>query len=95
MKNFKKVGGRMGNAGRPKLEIARTERLYLRLTKFELEEISALAKKLNLTKTETVLRGIKLLKNPPKQKIYKNLNKNSKKQTEGIIEGETVMFNKN
>jgi len=80
--------------GRPKLEFARSENLHLRLTKFELEEISALAKKLNLTKTETVLRGIKLLKNPPKQKIYKNLNKNSKKQTEGIIEGETVMFNK-
>ena len=59
--------------GRPKLEFARSENLHLRLTKFELEEISALAKKLNLTKTETVLRGIKLLKNPPKQKIYKNL----------------------
>ena len=45
--------------GRPKLEFARSENLHLRLTKFELEEISALAKKLNLTKTETVLRGIK------------------------------------
>ena len=80
--------------GRPKLEKSRCVHLSLRLSEEESQEISALAKKLNLTRTETVLRGIKLLKNPPKQKIYKNLNKNSKKQTEGIIEGETVMFNK-
>ena len=47
--------------GRPKLEIARTERLGLRLTKFELEKIERIAKQKNLTKTDAILQGIDLL----------------------------------
>ena len=47
--------------GRPKLEIARTERLCLRLTKIEAEKISRIAEKKNITKTEAILQGIDLL----------------------------------
>ena len=47
--------------GRPKLEIARTENLHLRLTKIEAEKISKIAEKKNITKTEAVLQGIDLL----------------------------------
>ena len=47
--------------GRPKLEIARTENLHLRLTKFEAEKISRIAKQKNLTKTQAILQGIDLL----------------------------------
>lgn len=47
--------------GRPKLEIARTEHLHLRLTKIESEKISKIAEKKNITKTEAVLQGIDLL----------------------------------
>ncbi len=71
--------------GRPKLEISRTRAVTIRVTENEFEEISNLAKKLNITKTEAVLRGIKLLKNPPKQKIYRSLNKNPQKHSEGVI----------
>lgn len=75
--------------GRPKLEIARTERLYLRLSKNELEEISNIAKKLKITRTEAVLRGIKLLKNPPRQIITRSqmpgfVPKKIPKHSEGI-----------
>ena len=93
MKNFKKVGVVMGNAGRPKLEIARTERLGLRLTKFELEKISRVAEKKNLTKTDAILRGIDLLERD-KPKKFKNLSGNNKKISDGVIDGEVVMFNK-
>mgnify|MGYP003571621574 CR=1 FL=1 len=55
------------------------------MTESEFEEISNLTKKLNITKSEAVLRGIKLLKNPPKQKIYKSLNKNPKKHSQGVF----------
>ncbi len=71
--------------GRPKLEISRTERVHVRLTKSELEDLEKICEKLNITKTEAVLRGIKLLKNPPKQKIYRSLNKNPQKHSEGVI----------
>ena len=47
--------------GRPKLEIPRCKTLNLRLTNFEYEKISRLAKKLNISKTETVVRAINLL----------------------------------
>ena len=47
--------------GRPKLEIPRNESLHLRLTKFELEKISRIAKQKNLTRTEAILQGIDLL----------------------------------
>jgi len=86
--------------GRPKLNNAKTENLHLRLTTEELQEISALAEKLKISKTETILRGIKLLKNPPKQEIfYRSQMPNFKpkkipKFSEGIVEGETIMFDK-
>ena len=60
--------------GRPKLEIARTERLNIRLTKFELEKISKIAEKKNLTRTQAILKGIELLERD-KPKKFKNLNK--------------------
>ena len=86
--------------GRPKLNNAKTENLHLRLTTEELQEISALAEKLKISKTETILRGIKLLKNPPQQFITRSMLPNFKpkkipKFSEGIVEGETIMFNKN
>ena len=71
--------------GRPKLEISRLKQLNIRVTENEFEEISNLAKKLKISKTEAVLRGIKLLKNPPKQKIYKSLNKNQQKHSQSVV----------
>lgn len=55
--------------GRPKLEIARTERLGLRLTKFELEKISRIAEEKKITKTEAILQGIDLLIHHKPKKI--------------------------
>ena len=53
---------------RKKLEIERTERLNLRLTKFELQKISRIAKEKNLTRTAAILQGIDLLeKNKPQR----------------------------
>jgi len=60
--------------GRPKAEIPRTESLHLRLTKFELEKISNIAKKKNITKTEAILQGIDLLiHHKPKRIAKKNV----------------------
>ena len=60
--------------GRPKLEIARTENLHLRLTKIEAEKISRIAQKKNITKTEAVLQGIDLLIHyKPKRIAKKNV----------------------
>ncbi len=60
--------------GRPKLEIPRSERLNLRLTKFEAEKISNIAKKKNITKTEAILQGIDLLiHHKPKRIAKKNV----------------------
>ncbi len=60
--------------GRPKLEIPRSERLNLRLTKFEAEKISNIAKKKNITKTEAILQGIDLLiAHKPKRIAKKNV----------------------
>ena len=70
MEKFKKivkVGGTMG-AGRPRNQIPRDEKLTLRLTKFEMEKISRVAKQKNLTRTQALLQGIDLLeKNRPKR----------------------------
>lgn len=94
-----KGGGTMG-AGRPKSNNAKTENLHLRLSKNELEEICSAADKLKISKTEAILRGIKLLKNPPKQEIfYRSQMPNFKpkkipKVSEGIEEGEVIMFDK-
>lgn len=57
--------------GRPKAQIPRSEHLHLRLTKFELEKISKVAKEKNLTKTEAVLHGIDLLIHHKPKKIAK------------------------
>jgi len=46
--------------GRPKAEIPRSEHLHLRLTKFEAEKISRVAKEKNLTKTDAILQAIDL-----------------------------------
>ena len=86
--------------GRPKLEISRTERLGLRLTKFELEKISRVAKQKNLTKTAAILQGIDLLeKNKPKItrsqfNQMKGIQPKFEKNSVGLIEGETIMFDK-
>ena len=54
--------------GRPKNQIPREEHLHLRLTKFEMEKISRVAKQKNLTRTQALLQGIDLLeKNRPKR----------------------------
>ena len=71
--------------GRPKLEISRTERVHVRMTKSELEDLEKICEKLKISKTEAVVRGIKLLKNPPKQKIYKSLNKNQQKHSQSVF----------
>ena len=53
---------------RKKLEIERSERLNLRLTKFELEKISRIAEQKNISRTEALLQGIDLLiHNKPKK----------------------------
>ncbi len=60
--------------GRPKAKIPRSERLDLRLTKFELQKINKIAKKKNITKTEAILQGIDLLiHNKPKKIAKKNI----------------------
>ena len=60
--------------GRPKLEIPRDEKLTLRLSKFELEKISRIAEKKNISKTEAVLQGIDLLIHyKPKRIAKKNV----------------------
>ena len=77
-------------AGRHKSENPKKNILAMRLTDAELLEIETLAKKLKISKTETILRGIKLLKNPTRQIITRSQLPNFKpkkipKQSEGII----------
>lgn len=85
-------------AGRHKKDNAKHKIFNIRVTDEEFAEIEEVAEKLKITKTEAVLRGIKLLKNPPKQEVYyRNQLPNYKpkkipKHSEGIIEGETKMF---
>ena len=59
--------------GRPKNEIERSERLTLRLSKFELQKISRIAKEKNLTKTDAILQGIDLLIHHKPKKIAKRV----------------------
>ena len=72
--------------GRPKLEIARTERLGLRLTKFEKEKISRVAEKKNLTITAAILKGIDLLERD-KPKKYKSFAKSKTTNEPGVVRG--------
>ncbi len=55
--------------GRPKNEIPRSESLHLRLTKFEFEKISRIAKQKNLTRTNAILKGIDLLERDKPKRI--------------------------
>ena len=60
--------------GRPKAEIPRSEHLHLRLTKFESEKISRIAKEKNLTKTDAILQAIDLfIRYKPKRIAKKNV----------------------
>ena len=72
--------------GRPKNQIPRNESLHLRLTKFELEKISRVAEKKNLTKTDAILRGIDLLERD-KPKKYKSFAKSKTKNEFGTVYG--------
>ena len=90
-KKFKKVAVEM-ERGRPKLEIPRSESLHIRLTKFELEKISRIAEKKNISRTEAILQGIDLLIHY-KPKRYRTI-QNPQKNSEGVIIGETIMFDK-
>ena len=65
--------------GRPKLEIARTEDIHLRVTKIEAEKISKIAEKLGITKTDAILRGIDLLiaYKPKRYRVIKDAPKHS------------------
>jgi len=86
-------------AGRPKSEISKLKQINIRLTDEEFAEIENLAKNLKISKSETILRGIKLLKNPQRQIITKSMLPNFKpkkipKHSEGSQEGEIIWFNK-
>lgn len=52
----------MSPAGRPKIENPKSERLEIRLTKEEAEDIQFCADKLNINKSEAIKIGIKKLK---------------------------------
>ena len=64
-------GGVKSKLPRKKNEIERTERLNLRLTKVELEKISRIAEKKNISRTEAILQGIDLLIHHKPKKIAK------------------------
>ena len=87
--------------GRPKAIIKRDIQLNLKLTKFEREKISRIAEKKNLTITEAILKGIELLERDKPKILRSQLNKQKNIQPKfekisvGVIEGETIMFNKN
>jgi len=60
--------------GRPKLEIARTKDVHIRLTEFEFEKIVRIAEKKNISRTEAILQGIDLLiHHKPKRIAKKNV----------------------
>ena len=79
--------------GRPKNEITRLKQLNIRLTNFEYEKISRVAKKKNLTRTDAILRGIDLLERD-KPKKYKNITGKNQKQSSANVAEEVVMFDK-
>ena len=86
--------------GRPKAIIKRDVQVNLKLTKLEAEKISRVAKQKNLTKTAAILQGIDLLeKNKPKItrsqfNQMKGIQPKIEKNSVGLIEGETIMFDK-
>ena len=86
--------------GRPKAIIKRDVQVNLKLTKLEAEKISRVAKQKNLTKTAAILQGIDLLeKNKPKItrsqfNRMKGIQPKIEKNSVGLIEGETIMFDK-
>ena len=55
--------------GRPKAEIPRRKTLNLRVTDFEFQKISRIAKEKKISKTEALLQGIDLLIAHKPQKI--------------------------
>ena len=60
--------------GRPKNQIPRNEKLTLRFSKFELDKISRIAEKKNISRTEAILQGIDLLiAHKPKKFAKKNV----------------------
>ena len=69
---------------RPKNEIPRSERLNLRLTKFEYEKISKIAEKKNITKTEALLQAIDLFATY-KPKKYKSFAKSKTTNEPGTV----------
>ena len=72
--------------GRPKNQIPRSQSLHLRLTKFELEKISRIAEKKNISRTEAILQGIDLLI-AHKPKRYKSFAKNPGVNEPGVVRG--------
>lgn len=79
--------------GRPRNEITRLKQLNIRLTNFEYEKISRVAKKKNITRTEAILRGIDLLERD-KPKKYKNITGKNQKNSSANLAEEVVMFDK-
>jgi len=77
--------------GRPKNKIPRSERLGLRLTKFELEKIARVAKQKKLSKTDAILRGIDLLE-LDKPKKYANIKELQRKRREELIKKGIKIF---
>ena len=55
--------------GRPKAQIPRDKAITIRLTNFEFQKISRVAKQKNLTKTDAILQGIDLLEKNKPQRI--------------------------
>jgi len=85
-------------AGRHKSTNPKKNILAMRLTDAELAEIEKVAKNLKITKSEAVLRGIKNL-SQIQPVYYRHQMPNFKpkkipKVSEGVIEGETIMFDK-
>lgn len=57
------IGGEyMSPAGRPKTDNPRNINLNIRLTKKESDEIRECAEKLNMTRTDTIMKGIHMVK---------------------------------
>ena len=78
--------------GRTKNQIQRKEHLHLRLTEFELEKISRVAKK-NFLREPMQFCAILICSNATSKKIQKYHRKNPK-QSSMLISEEVVMFDK-
>ena len=70
--------------GRPKLEIAKTRVVTVRVTDFEFQKIERICEKLKISKSEAILRGIDLLI-AHKPKRYKSFAKNPGKNEPGVV----------